>query len=358
MNKKGFTVIEILASFSIALTILIVLFNVVIIMKDNLGKVNAMTNTLVEKDNLSYNINKRLKEKELASLTVCEDGDKCYLFTYSDSTSDKLVYSATDKSITFNNYTFNITDDMKVDSPNITEHYDTMSSTAYNGYFILNIPITVDNKDYSIKLVKHFNTDSAVVDVGNYWNTNGNKYTIVEYLESTGTQYIDVQFIPNQDTKVEMNFTTTSGRTEGYFGSRVNYNVSTYSFIQDYNKFRSDYDDDWYQSTSSIINDLVGYPNFLIIKDKNKTTINNNIVILNGYGYFSSQNSLYIFSVNNNGVAKLYSKMKLYWFKVYDSDTLVRDFVPVIDSSNRPCLFDKVSKECYYNQGTGEFLYG
>ena len=47
MNKKGFTVIEILASFSIALTILIVLFNVVIIMKDNLGKVNAMTNTLV-----------------------------------------------------------------------------------------------------------------------------------------------------------------------------------------------------------------------------------------------------------------------------------------------------------------------
>ena len=29
-----------------------------------------------------------------------------------------------------------------------------------------------------------------------------------------------------------------------------------------------------------------------------------------------------------------------------------------IDSNSRPCLFDRVSKECYYNQGTGEFLYG
>lgn len=185
----------------------------------------------------------------------------------------------------------------------------------------------------------------------------GKKYTPVKYLESTGTQYIDVQFIPNQDTKVEMNFTTTSGRTEGYFGSRVNYDINTYCFIQNDNKFRSDYNHDFTQKTSSNINNLVGYPNFLIIKDRNKTTINNNIVLLSSYGYFSSQNSLYIFSVNHNGGAILYSNMKLYWFKVYDNDTLVRDFVPVIDSSGIPCLYDKVEDKFYYNQGSGEFLY-
>ena len=206
MSKKGFTVIEILASFSIALTILIVLFNVVIIMKDNLGKVNAMTNTLVEKDNLSYNINKKLREKGLASLTVCSEGDKCYLFTYNDSTSDKLVYSNADKTITFNNYTFDITDDMIVEAPIITEHYDTMSSTSYNGYFILNIPITVDNKDYSIKLVKHFNTDSTIVDVGNYWDNQNNKYTMVNYLESTGTQYVNTQYYVKSNTRVSESY--------------------------------------------------------------------------------------------------------------------------------------------------------
>ena len=165
MNKKGFTTIELITSFTLASVIMLILFNVIIIMKDNMSSVNAKTNVLVNKDNLSYNINKRFKEKELSSITMCDEGDKCYLFTYSDSTSDKLIYSSTDKIITFNNYTFNITDDMKVDIPTITEHYDVMSSTKYNGYFIINIPITVDNKDYSIRLVKHFNTDSVVVDL-------------------------------------------------------------------------------------------------------------------------------------------------------------------------------------------------
>ena len=49
---------------------------------------------------------------------------------------------------------------------------------------------------------------------------------------------------------------------------------------------------------------------------------------------------------------------RIYYCKIYDNDTLARDYIPVIDSSERPCLFDKVEKKCYYNQGTGEFLWG
>ena len=112
MNKKGFTVIELLASFSIAMTILIVLFNVVIMMKDNIADINTKSNMLVSKDNLAYNINKKFSEKDISSITICEDGVKCYLFTYSDDSTDKLVYNT--DSITFNNYTFDITSDITV----------------------------------------------------------------------------------------------------------------------------------------------------------------------------------------------------------------------------------------------------
>ena len=166
MNKKGFTTIELITSFSIASVIMLVLFNVIIIMKDNMSDINTKTNMLVAKDNLSYNINKRLKEKELTSLSMCEDGDKCYLFTYSDSTTDKLVYNT--DSITFNNYTFEITDGIVVNTPTITEHYDTMSSTEYDGYFIINIPISINNKDYSIKTVKHVNSNNTIIDFNEY----------------------------------------------------------------------------------------------------------------------------------------------------------------------------------------------
>ena len=50
--------------------------------------------------------------------------------------------------------------------------------------------------------------------------------------------------------------------------------------------------------------------------------------------------------------------MIIYLTKIYDNNTLVRNYIPVLDKNKRPCLFDKVSKTCFYNQGSGEFLYG
>lgn len=345
MNKKGFTTIELITSFTLASIIMLILFNIILIMKDNLSKVNAMTNTLVEKDNLSYNINKRLKEKELSSITTCEDGDKCFLFTYSDSTSDKLVYSSTDKTITFNNYTFSITDDMSVESPTITEHYDTMSSTKYNGYFIINIPITVNGKDYSIKVNKHFNTDSVIVDVGNYYDNNRNMYTPVEYLESTGTQYIDSGVLStNAKIEISFKFNRISGKSEvlvncntgtgGWFGL-----MSTGVITLDGQNFNIDY--------NVRHNFVLEYKNGVIkATDEFGNTKQRTLGVNTNFTLFDESNG------------RFPSYANLYYTKFYDNDILVRDYIPVIDSTSRPCLFDKVSRECYYNQGTGEFLWG
>ena len=65
--------------------------------------------------------------------------------------------------------------------------------------------------------------------------------------------------------------------------------------------------------------------------------------------------TLKIFKSNHYSTSS-FSK-RVYYLKMYNFDSvLVRDYIPVIDSSERPCLFDKVEKKCYYNQGTGEFL--
>lgn len=52
------------------------------------------------------------------------------------------------------------------------------------------------------------------------------------------------------------------------------------------------------------------------------------------------------------------SCIKLYYLKITESGTLVRDFIPVVDGNNVPCLYEKVEGKLYYNQGEGEFLYG
>jgi hypothetical protein len=47
----------------------------------------------------------------------------------------------------------------------------------------------------------------------------------------------------------------------------------------------------------------------------------------------------------------------MYSFKIWDNGVLVRDFIPVLDFDNRPCMYDKVNDELYYNQGAEEFSY-
>ena len=71
-----------------------------------------------------------------------------------------------------------------------------------------------------------------------------------------------------------------------------------------------------------------------------------------------SDGTIYVFAVNNSGTVIRKTSLNLYYFQIYDNDILVRDYIPVLDTSKRPCMFDKVEKKCYYNQGTGEFLYG
>lgn len=371
MNKKnkGFTTIELITSFTLASVIMLILFNIILILKDNLSKVNAKTNMLVNKDNLSYNINKRFKEKELSSVTMCDEGDKCYEFTYSDDTSDKLVYSNTDKTITFNNYTFDIIDGITVEEPTITEHYDTMSSTTYNGYFIIHIPIKLDNKDYSIKINKHFNTDSVMVEIGSYYYDNErNRYTKVEYLESTGEQWIDTRYETNINTQIQIDFSVV-----GYYSGGANANSS---ILGDFNTDKRGYqlvylrksesDDSQFNIVFRASNDTKLTNLQLSLNTRHKALLKNGTLIFDDIEYNSGNyNSpghytLGLFTRNStsgfSGMRK--SVMKLYSFKISEGNDLIINFIPVIDSNSRPCMFDKVSRECYYNQGEGEFLYG
>lgn len=326
-------------------------------MKDNLNDVNIKKNMLVEKDNLSYNINKRFKEKELTSVTTYNEGDKCYLFTYSDDTSDKLVYSNNDKYITFNDYTFNIIDGITVEEPTITEHYDAMSSTTYNGYFIINITITLNDKDYSIKVVKHFDVNSLVIDLTEYmYDNERNKYTHVEYLESTGTQYINTEYYVKSTMMLDFNMSlkSTSG-DQKFIGSYGNHNCFVLGVLSGLWRIGSGISDDW----------AIQDTNATLTMDKTHLIIKNNYFTFNDHKYnenskISNQDAypLVLFSVAYKGSILTRGSIIIYDFKIYDNDTLVRDYKPVLDSSERPCLFDKVEKKRYYNQGSGEFLYG
>ena len=101
-------------------------------------------------------------------------------------------------------------------------------------------------------------------------------------------------------------------------------------------------------------------------KFKQNSNTRYNIVFSNN-GFYQDGNKLWSpidneFETNINGYlfkangANSVGPMKIYRFKLYDSEDLIRNFIPCYRrSDNKPGLYDLVTSEFYTNQGTGEF---
>ena len=50
--------------------------------------------------------------------------------------------------------------------------------------------------------------------------------------------------------------------------------------------------------------------------------------------------------------------IKFYYLKIYEGETLVKDFIPVLDTNNKPCMYEKIGKTFHYNTGEDEPTYG
>jgi hypothetical protein len=92
--------------------------------------------------------------------------------------------------------------------------------------------------------------------------------------------------------------------------------------------------------------------------DNPRTLVVNGTKVSADANTFSSQNSIYLFGQHRNassgGTAK---NSRVYYFKMYNSGTLVRDFVPVRVGSVG-YMYDKVSGQLFGNSGTGNFVLG
>ena len=187
------------------------------------------------------------------------------------------------------------------------------------------------------------------------------KYTPVEYLESTGTQYIDTGVKLNNNSSVEITakFLATAKNLSYYlFGSSIvnkrymiavgsttnKYLVDLYSNRYRINSSVSAFDNEFH--THKVLNSKYYIDNVL---QGTQTSLT-----------FSNTENAYIFDVKNRSTESSVGvqKWQIKKCKIYNSNTLVRDYIPVLDSSNRPCLYDKVEDKFYYNKGSGEFLYG
>ena len=188
-------------------------------------------------------------------------------------------------------------------------------------------------------------------------------YTELAYLESTGTQWIDTGIIPNNSTSLELivsgvsddSFSSSTGTW--FLGARKAYLNNAFGFY--YNQSTQNF---YYASGNVMPNAFYSsaslYGNIRTIRlNSDGLYVDNAKVVSITSKAFTSPVPISLFGLNNDGSVISRTSFRCHSLKVWDGENLIRDMIPILDSDDVPCMYDKVSEEFFYNQGTGEFLY-
>lgn len=180
----------------------------------------------------------------------------------------------------------------------------------------------------------------------------------VEYLEATGTQWINAGVTPDGNTAIDSVWTIPStssgtlcgGRTSGsegqfYVWARPNHTNPNMAWRFGYGTTSTYFGPASAYTTPMRVSFGPGYAKF---GSAEKT--------------FSSQTftgtRFYIFALCNGASSSSdLTPLKLHWLKIWQSDVLVRDFLPV-RVGTVGYLYDRVSGELFGNAGKGAFVIG
>lgn len=190
-------------------------------------------------------------------------------------------------------------------------------------------------------------------------------YQEVEYIQSSGTQYINTGFIPDNKSKLELSMGGWNNLKGIIFWVRSSWSTvaSTWRWFllawwisQDiwyWWMFWRRYS--WSWDNFNVFN-FVDWWDYILTLDQSWFYQNWIKKYTPATVTFTSPSSIYLFMDNDNGTANEPSSYKLYYCKIWDNWTLVRDFVPCYRKSDSVIwLYDLVNDTFYTNSWTGTF---
>ncbi len=391
MNKKGFTLVELLSVIAIlAILIVLVLPNVLKLFNKSKKDIFVTEIKLIVKESNSHWMKDSLLNSQAAVYSKCVD-DNCENqldITARDILSYYVEMNALGKItklyVSDSTYQYGLeSNEIKLEDidENAVEEINEENKIVIFCTGISNVgsEIIDDGSDITDGIRVTFNANGGSVSIpgknyhlnSNYntlpkptrsgytflgWSTLPNGYQELEYIETTGTQYIDTGVYANEKTGFEIDFTTSDNfNTYSFgaiFGSVDNYAGSTATNRMEYGT--------WTGRDSS------GYLFFgKSVKDANavaaKLSKNNRLKasFINGVYKsptgttanidtepFTSQNSLLLFARRwTNNQIQYYSHIKLYSFKIFNGDKLIKYFIPCLKKDDKVVgLYDVIGK--------------
>ncbi len=236
----------------------------------------------------------------------------------------------------------------------------------YTGEKLRNIPKVVPIEGYEFKGWSSSQQGDPIVNLRENMPVNGNvtysslcepKINFVEYIESTGTQWIDTEIFAKSTLKSQLKFNMTEVTGDVIYGYIKNSDTDDYRFFNYNSKAYLDFPGTATVDGVRIYGGTISANTTYEIEIGNYYVKNlitgTNIISGATQNTFTKTNTMKMWKDERSNKC---SKGKLYYLKIYDGDTLVRDFKPCIDSNGVACLYDMVTEKCFYNKGTGNFI--
>ena len=224
------------------------------------------------------------------------------------------------------------------------------------------IPVRVGNVGYmydkvSCQLFGNSGIGSFVLgpDVG-----PGRKANEVAFLESWGNQYIDTGIKPSTDTKIELKcLYCKSGAGLTSYGSLIGADDRNNAYILNHSAVANftyglEFSNNFANPQTRLLTfDSTASPQNMRVYDEGGSLVTTLTCLR---GVFEVNQNLYLFATNRSGTP-VYGSNRILYCKIYDGNTLVRDYVPV-EYNGIGYMYDKVSGLFFDNKGTGKFLFG
>ena len=198
------------------------------------------------------------------------------------------------------------------------------------------------------------------------------EYTHLEYLESSGTQFIETQLevdstwgakvewemtkITNYANVLSVNNANLAGQIINAGGFSVPYWNGVYTPV--YAVFMSQGEKTYFLDRDVQVG--VRYTSELNFFNSRQVKLNTESlgVIPETVQSFPCKNPI-LFGSSRNGTPLNTARLtgKIFCTQISKDSTLKMYLVPVLDENGTPCMFDKVSRKCFYNTGKGTFGY-
>ena len=166
----------------------------------------------------------------------------------------------------------------------------------------------------------------------------------VAYLESNGLEWIDTGVLSSSELEVAVDFVCNGGFVFG-------------TYVQPY-QFGCDADQQGYwridgYGANPSRNISKGVRHVIVLRN-GPSTLDGDVVLNMNSSFFDKGSRLLLFKADTQiGLIGM-----IYSCSISKNGKKLRSYIPVLDLSGRPAMYDEVSGQFFYNQGMGEFTWG